>query len=452
MPLTCDLPPFLFKAVPSKADIDALASSNKINNGSLENYLRRLLEAVCTDLQNTSGVDRFIELVDVPNSYVGQALNYVRVNAAATGLEFFDLTPTLVTAFLQLSDAPHSYTGHGLEFVRVNVGETGLEFFDLSPTLVTVFTDLADVPNSYTGASLQAVRVDAAETGLEFFSQVFTLLGDVPSSYSGAADKIVKVNSAETGLEFSSVTIEDVDAIASLSRTLQAYTCNNSTGLGVYGVVAPTTRGTATVVRPSSGSPISGRLRLGFTSANNTHRYAFVIDGTGGGEVFRGNGAAEGGFRLTSVISVAATAVAANQRGFFGLQKALTAAPTDGVTTTQPSAYTDCVFLGYDGGETTLSIMHNDSAGTCTKVGLGASFPVDTTSMYRLRLTCPPNNSNIVYEVVNCGTGSIATGTLSSDLPTNTQNMQPWFFVSSGTTSAAVAFFMCSMVLEAYAY
>lgn len=452
MTQTCDLPPFLAKAVPPKADLGALASAMKINFGQLENYLKRMLDAVCDDLQNTSSVDRFTELLDVPNSYVGEALKLVRVNAAETGLEFF--TQTLVTAFIQLSDVPNTYTGAGGFYVRVKGTEDGLEFFDLASTLVTAFIQLSDVPNSYTGSGLQAVRVNVGETGLEFFTQLFTLLGDVPNSYSGAADKLVKVNSAATGLEFSSVTIQDVDAIPSMSRVILAWTCNNSTGLDAYGVQVAsfTLRGTVTAaVRPTSGDPISGRLRTGITSVSGTNRYAGYFDATGGGEVFRGNGTAEGGFRFTWVGSLAATTLRANQRGFFGLQKSGTAAPTDGTTTTAPSDYTDCVMFGYDGGETTLSIMHNDSAGTCTKVSL-TGFPVDTTSMYRLRIYAAPNDSKITYQAVNCGTGAIATGDLTTNLPTNTQQLQPWFFVSSGTTNGAVAVFIASMVLEAYAY
>lgn len=451
-PITCSLLPFLAKAVPSRATPEQAASAMQLIVQQLEGWLKRFKAAVCTDLQNSSGgggVTRFLQLLDVPNSYAGQNGNFVRVNAAETALEFFNLTATLVTAFLQLSDTPNTYAAQALKALRVNAAENAVEFFTQALLL------LSDFPNAYTGAALQALRVNAGENAVEFFTQVFTLLGDVPNSYAGAADKLVKVNSAATGLEFSNVTIQDVDAIASLSRVILAWTCNNATGLVAYGVspASFTVRGTVTAaVRPTSGSPISGRLRTGNTSVSGTNRYAGWFDATGGGEVFRGNGAAEGGFRFTFVGSLAATTLQANQRGFFGMQKSLTAAPTDGTTTTAPSAYTDCVMFGYDGGETTLQVMHNDSAGTCTKVNLGAGFPVDTTSMYRLRLYAAPNNSDISYEAVNCGTGAIATGTLTTNLPTNTQTLQPWIFVSSGTTNAAVAFFIASMLLEAYAY
>lgn len=487
---TCSLQPFLSQVVPSRASPEQAASAMQIFIQQLEGWLRRLQKAICDDMTaccngGGGGVDHFIQLLDVPNSYAGAANKAVRVNAAQTALEFFTLT--LVTAFLQLSDTPSSYAGEANKVVRVNGAENALEFFALS--LVTTFLGLSDTPStysgqalkglrvnagasaveffvqaltllsdfpaSYSGQGLKALRVNAGATAVEFFTQVFTLLGDVPNSYSGAADKLVKVNPAATGLEFSNVTIQDIDSIASLSRVILAWTNNNATGLVAYGVspASFTVRGTVTaVVRPTSGSPISGRLRTGNTSVSGTNRYAGWFDTTGGGEVFRGNGAAEGGFRWTFVGSLAATTLQANQRGFFGMQKALVAAPTDGTTTTAPSAYTDCVMFGYDGGETTLRVMRNDSSGSCTKIDLGAGFPVDTTSMYRLRLYAAPNDSSISYEAVNCGTGAIATGFFSTDLPTNTQTLQPWIFVSSGTTNAAVAFFVASMVLEAYAY
>jgi len=92
------------------------------------------------------------------------------------------------TAFTGLSDVPASYTGAGLKYVRVNSGATALEFVT-PPSLVTAFTALSDVPASYTGQALKDVRVNAGETALEFYtsSAVTSLTGDVTASGPGAA-------------------------------------------------------------------------------------------------------------------------------------------------------------------------------------------------------------------------------------------------------------------------
>ncbi len=68
--------------------------------------------------------------------------------------------------FLDLADTPNTYSGQSLQVVRVNAGETALEFATLSVS--TSFLALTDTPNSYTGQAGLVVTVNGAETGLEF--------------------------------------------------------------------------------------------------------------------------------------------------------------------------------------------------------------------------------------------------------------------------------------------
>lgn len=63
---------------------------------------------------------RFIQLTDVPQSYAGASFKQVNVNADATGLEFVEITDTIIpitsngqTAFV-LSPAPQNYTEYEL--------------------------------------------------------------------------------------------------------------------------------------------------------------------------------------------------------------------------------------------------------------------------------------------------------------------------------------------------
>lgn len=46
----CDIEPFRYQATP-QSDLETGASSNQINEQSLEDYLARMLEAICNDLQ-----------------------------------------------------------------------------------------------------------------------------------------------------------------------------------------------------------------------------------------------------------------------------------------------------------------------------------------------------------------------------------------------------------------
>ena len=72
-----------------------------------------------------------------------------------------------VSTFLGLSDTPDAYATHALEGVRVNAAATALEFAALSAG-VTTLLGLTDVPDSYTGQALKAVTVKSDETGVEF--------------------------------------------------------------------------------------------------------------------------------------------------------------------------------------------------------------------------------------------------------------------------------------------
>lgn len=50
VPTTCEIPPFKYQATPQPIG-DQGASSNQINEQALENYIFRLLTAVCADLE-----------------------------------------------------------------------------------------------------------------------------------------------------------------------------------------------------------------------------------------------------------------------------------------------------------------------------------------------------------------------------------------------------------------
>jgi len=84
----------------------------------------------------------FLDLLDTPNSYSGQATKIVRVNAGATALEFVDPT------FLALTDTPSSFTGAGSKLVKVNSGATALEFVAVPALPYLLSFDAPGVPTA----------------------------------------------------------------------------------------------------------------------------------------------------------------------------------------------------------------------------------------------------------------------------------------------------------------
>lgn len=161
--------------------------------------------------------------------------------------------------------------------------------------------------------------------------------------------------------------------------------------------------------------------------------------------VWRGNAAGRGGFTFIARFGIT-TNPSNTGRGFFGLTSATGATPTTQV----PSALTNCVGLMWDiAAETNFYIGHNDGAGSCTRVDLGANFPVnDAAAVYTLYLYCGPNDSKICYRVVREDTGDVADGELTTDLPSNTTFLTYHLYMNNGGTAIAVAFDCAGVYLE----
>lgn len=107
--------------------------------------------------------------------------------------------------------------------------------------------------------------------------------------------------------------------------------------------------------------------------------------------------------------------------------------------TTDPSNAVNAFFVGKDSADTNLQIMHNDGAGTCTKIDLGANFPANTsqTDHYYVELTIDIGGASASYYVHRVNTGDTATGTIATNLPTTNIGMFACQFGASGATATA---------------
>ncbi len=159
--------------------------------------------------------------------------------------------------------------------------------------------------------------------------------------------------------------------------------------------------------------------------------------------VWRGDQAGLGGFYHRSRFATSSTT--ANQQCFVGFTSS-----TAAIATTQvPSALTNMIGVGWDAANTTLQIMHNDGAGTATKVNLGANFPSnDTTAVYELNLFAAPNDTKITWSVHRLDTGNFTTGTITTDLPTSTTFLAYHAYMNNGGTAAAVVLELMRVYIE----
>jgi hypothetical protein len=113
----------------------------------------------------------------------------------------------------------------------------------------------------------------------------------------------------------------------------------------------------------------------------------------------------------------------------------------------EPSTVTNMIGVGFDTGETTFRLMHNDGSGTATKVDLGANFPVtQAANIYELRLHCLPAG-NVFYSLHRKNTGDIAIGEITTDLPAGATNLGIQIWMNNGATAEAIGFGLCHGVL-----
>jgi len=204
----------------------------------------------------------------------------------------------------------------------------------------------------------------------------------------------------------------------------------------------PTFTAVGTVSHPTlaAGSLRASTRRAIVTSAATANsaaelRVAFA-------PIWRGDAAGLGGFFTT--MRFGCSSAVAGQRMIVGWTSS-----TSAIATTQnPSALTNCFFVGNDAGDANLQIMHNDGAGSCTKIDLGASFPVPSSAndaMYEVVFFVAPNDSTIGYRVTRLDTGDVTSGTLSTDLPTSTTFLAPHLYVNNNGVATAV-------ILDFYRY
>ena len=137
-----------------------------------------------------------------------------------------------------------------------------------------------------------------------------------------------------------------------------------------------------------------------------------------------------GGFKISTIFQVSDATTVANARHFFGANTVSTATALNGTTNNNPyvTSLTNFFAFGSDAGagDTNFCIYHNgNTAGSTTRISLGASFPnTNTGEIYQVEFYNPPASLDIYYSVTalvaNVTTMGKITGT-TSNLPTTTQ-------------------------------
>lgn len=217
---------------------------------------------------------------------------------------------------------------------------------------------------------------------------------------------------------------------------------NATTIPAVLGIAALTATGTATARNVAITNFLTQARRLAYVSAATAGSSAGARLAVA--QFYRGNVAGRGGFHFITRFGVSDAATVANARMFVGM-----CAATAVLANAEPSSNANLIGVGCDAGETTLSIMHNDGAGTATKINLGAGFPSQTLdTAYDLTVFCPPNATWVGVTVTNLSTGASEYRELTSDIPADTQLLAFQLWRNNGATALAVGIDVLSIYIE----
>ncbi len=160
--------------------------------------------------------------------------------------------------------------------------------------------------------------------------------------------------------------------------------------------------------------------------------------------VWRGNAADRGGFMVVHRFALSGTLLL-GLRAFAGLvDVAANPANVDPTSTATPGG----IGLATAASTGNWRLVNNVTGTARTALDLGASFPIDNTSLLELALWCAPNDTGISWQVTNLSTGASAIGKITTNIPAATTFLAPSVWVTNNTNAAAQTLDFVSCYVE----
>ena len=224
-------------------------------------------------------------------------------------------------------------------------------------------------------------------------------------------------------------------------------TINNSTTVIASNMNSGTLQGTATAVTSAATNTKTKQIRV------NVGVTTPAVDGQCGYRQTVNLVSLGSGFRMFVGFGVDDSAYNAGAIQFYGLTTAIALLTASSTVTL--ASLTNLIGIGSDAADTNLQMFYNDGSGTCTKIDLGSNFPANRTSgatldnWYTLELFSDVGSTSINYRVINRTSGNVASGVISSNLPTALLFAQ--LYRTSGSSSGACSFSYSKMILRTIA-
>jgi hypothetical protein len=297
--------------------------------------------------------------------------------------------------------------------------------------VITTFSSGLTALNGLT-TQVQYLSVGTSGTDFNISSAIDTHTFNLPTA---SATNRGALSSADW-IKFNSATSSFIPSLSPLEVYRGITFNNNSTTVQSDGGVTMSSTASTLAQSVSSTNFETKQIRLRY--------YASVVSG---GRYTGTRGSAllwyiHGGFRFICDFNISDTAYSANCQQFYGLAGQTTDLSYGGVSGTLVSTLINVVGIGSEVGDTNLQIFHNDGTGTATKIDLGVNFPSNrtagaiSTTVYSIQLYNEPASNDVKYEVKNNETGSIVNGTISTNLPLNSQGLN--FFASRCMSTTSV--------------
>jgi hypothetical protein len=227
---------------------------------------------------------------------------------------------------------------------------------------------------------------------------------------------------------------------AIFANRVAVITPQRTTGMNVWGCGIQT-GATLSHVAPGTASMADSMLRTRFTTTavagnnSNVRSNGFCV---------RGNGTTgRGGFFFAARFCTGSIALAGGQF-FVGLQG------SENALAGEPSALTNLICVGKDIADTNMFFMHNDGAGTATRISTGEAYGVNKA--LQMRVFCPPSSSEIWYLVERINDdGTLTTlldGSFTTDLVVANSALSMHCQIRNGATAAAANIDLVQMYCE----
>lgn len=214
----------------------------------------------------------------------------------------------------------------------------------------------------------------------------------------------------------------------------------NANSLTVFGATALTATGTATAYNFATGSLYSKQRRVEYLATS-------ALQAVAGFRHAVAQFSLETGFTFICRFAPA-TGLTSSHTMFVGCTNS-TSAPLNGAD--PGGAYSNMFGVGYHTADTNLQIIHRGAA-AATKVDLGSDFPKPTSDrgrVYEVVLFSAPGSGVVNYEVRDLTNDLTTTGTITTNLPSNTTALTIRGHTGAGNNvTAAIGFSFTSAYLE----